>query len=458
MKEGWKDGKRHLHVVPPWMWRRRRRGLQARLLLWFIGAIFLALGATFVTTWATSDNQSDYPSKVVSRHVQQRVAKLWDQPAACDAYIAQLRDTTGLDIRVLRDPNFFGNRPRPNAMGMIFEDGNAYVPVMRKQETLGALEIHTGSPAPRPWRVILALVAALGALTFVARRVAMRLSRPLEHVAQTAERFGAGDLGARTGVSKVSSRWVADEVRDLGIAFDGMADRIQRVVVDQRELLGAISHELRSPLGRARVALEIARDRSPDRALDDVEKQLGEADVILGDLLASARAGLADLRKQPTELKPWLEQRIKGVTGLVQLSVNGDLGKLEIDAALLGRALHNLIANAWSHGHPKETPLLVDATRAENVIRVSVRDHGPGFSAELLPRAFDPFVTGGNKARSPGQHGIGLGLSLVRRIVEAHGGSVWAANVEEDGKVSGATVGFELPISGSERTADKLAS
>lgn len=439
--------------VPPWVrMRHGRRRLQARLLLWFIGAILLAVGASMVTTWLTTDqNNNDYPSRVVSRHVQQRVAKLWDDPAACDAYIAQLRDNTGLDIRIRRDTHFFGvTRQRgPNA-GMVFEDGVAYMPVQRRGEIVGALEIHTGAPAPKPWRVVLALVVALLALSLAARRVAVRLSRPLEHVAHAAEKFGAGDLTARAGIDKLGPRWVADEVRDLGRSFDNMAERISRIVVEQRELLAAISHELRSPLGRARVALEIARDRSaePVSAHDDIERQLGEVDAILGDLLASARAGLADVRKEPTDIDQWVRDRVKTESaGPVSVKATS-AAKAEIDQALLGRALHNLLANAWAHGHPKEVPLEVSVAPADETgfVRVAVRDRGPGFSAEILPRAFDAFVTGTGAARSPGAHGIGLGLALVRRIVEAHGGRVSAVNVEEAGKTTGAIVGIELPV------------
>lgn len=449
-------------------WRRRpsgprRRGvrsLQARLLFWFLTAILLAIGASVVTTMLTSESSGDYPSRVVSRHVQQRVAKLWDDPAATDAYIRELRDTTGLDIRLRRDPSIFpGRRPRPGAM--VFEDGVAYVPVVRQGQVVGALELRTGTQPPQAWRIAVALLAALFVLGAVARRVSMRLARPLEHVAATAERFGSGDLGARTGVDQLPRRWVAEEVRDLGRAFDGMADRISRVVLEQRELLAAISHELRSPLGRARIAVEIARERAgalatdggevPNepaaRALDDIERQLVEMDAILGDLLASARAGLADVRREPVAILPWLEQRTAAETaGRVDVVAGGISEDVAVpmDPALLGRALHNVLANAWAHGHPKEEPLVVTASATDEVVRVAVRDHGPGFHPDILPRAFEPFVTGTGSARSPGAHGIGLGLSLVRRIVEAHGGRVIAENVEENGKTVGAIVAFEL--------------
>lgn len=439
--------------------RRGLRGLQGRLLAWFLAAIVLAALASFGTALLTSDGGAENPTRVVSRHVQQRVARLWDDEAATEAYVSELRDTTGLDIRVRREPKGFrGRRPRGNAI--VFEDGVAYVPVSKRGEVVGALELRSGVPAPQPWRIVAALFAALVVLGVVARRVSMHLARPLEHVASTAERFGAGDLGARTGVEKLPRRWVADEVRDLGRTFDTMADRISRVVLEQRELLAAISHELRSPLGRARVALEIGRESIPaessdaaarlGRSLDDVDRQLVEIDAILGDLLASARAGLADLRREPQLFAPWVEEQVGAATaGEVRLRVEPPAQEvtLAIDGALLGRALHNVLGNAWAHGHPKDVPLEVSVTASDAMARVAVRDRGPGFAPEILPRAFEPFVTRTSAARSPGAHGMGLGLALVRRIVDAHGGRVWAENVEDGGRSAGAVVTIELPRS-----------
>lgn len=444
--------------------RGRKLGrLQARLLVWFLAAIVLAIGASILTTYLTSDDR-DTPTRVVSRHVQHQLARMWDDPAATERYVADLRETTGLDMRVRRDPSMFeGRRPRGQS-GMVFIDGVAYVPVQRGGVVIGALEIRTGAPPPQLWRVGVALIAALLVLGVMARRVSKRLANPLEHLAQTAERFGSGDLAARTGIEQLPRRWVAEEVRDVGRAFDGMAERIARVVLEQRELLAAISHELRSPLGRARIALEIARERtesdaSTSKSLADVDRQLVEVDAILGDLLASARAGLADVRIEEVELVPWLRKRIAAESaddGVIELtaSAESETTKVKIDSALLGRALHNLFANAWAHGHPKDKPLVVSATVTKETARVAVRDRGPGFAEAVLPRAFDPFVSGSDAARSPGAHGIGLGLALVRRIVEAHRGSASARNVAGEGKVEGAEVAFELPLS----TADTIAS
>ncbi len=431
--------------------RRRRpmHRLQTRLLFWFLGAIVLAIGASAVTTVLTSSDPGDTPTRVVSRHVQRRLSTLWDDPVATDAYIDQLRDTTGLDMRVRRDPAVFAHA-RPGRGGMIFEEGVAYVPVVRHGTVVGALELRTGSPAPQLSRVAAALVAALVVLGAVARRVSKRIARPLEHLAATADRFGGGDLSARTGIDKLPRRWVAEEVRDVGRAFDEMAGRIERVVLDQRDLLAAISHELRSPLGRARVALEIARERGGATAIDDVDRQLVEIDAILGDLLASARTGLADLRGQVVALVPWLRQRIAESGGNIELVVSEDAedARVFLDPALFARALHNVLANARSHGHPEALPIEVDLRIAEGRARIAVRDRGPGFAESMLPRAFEPFVTGRDPARSPSSAGLGLGLTLVQRIVEAHGGGVMAANVEE----GGAEISLEIPLRPSSQT------
>lgn len=442
----------------------RRRGwsarLKTRLLLWFLAAIVLAFAVSSFTMSITRPEGSENPAQIVAKHVQVKLARDWDDEKACARYVHELRETTGLDFKLERDPDVLPRRRRHGhgmGGGLVFDEGVAYVPIVRDGRVLGALALRSASGAPGPFRLMLGLLVGAVVLSAVARKVAKRISRPLEQVAQAAERFGSGDLSARSGIdpTSTSSRHIADEVREVAYSFDEMAGRIERVVRDQRELLAAISHEIRSPLGRARVGLEIARqDSTPDgeKTIASIDRELREVDAILGDLLAAARAGLSDARLEPIPVLPWLRGRLAALSRpdmpMLELDDEGVMLDLTVscDKALLGRALSNLVNNAMAHGHATSDPITVRVEADDTEVRILVRDRGPGIPADLLPRVFEPFVKG-DKARTPGRGiGSGLGLALVLRIAEAHKGRAFAQNhVDASGTVDGAEVGLALP-------------
>jgi signal transduction histidine kinase len=368
-------------------------------------------------------------------------------------------------VRLVRDPHRLPARVRRVAGrgSPIVPDGpeHIFVPVVRGERLEGALEMERFGPRPVPWawwRFALATIVVMVVLSSMAGGVANQLARPLEHLAQAADRFGGGELGVRTDLAG-RRRWVAEEVRDVAVSFNRMADRIEAMVRGQRELLAAISHELRSPLGRARVALEIARDRSPTDALDDVEKQLGAIDAILGDLIDVARTSLADLRKEQHDFVAWLRTRVAEEPSPPSIDLvvgTHDPLLLTFDPALLARAFHNLIVNARAHAHPEGKPIEVRVAREGERVVTVVRDRGAGFPDGFAERAFEPFVRAEpSRARPAEGAGYGLGLTLVRRIVEAHGGRAFARNAVATGETSdpgasgGAEVGFELPVGAS---------
>jgi signal transduction histidine kinase len=448
---------------------RRPHSLRSRLFRWFVGAILLAM-LTSALVVSTTRPESVTGAEALARNVSDRLGSAWDDPEATRAFVDEVHDVTGFDVRLVRDPHKLPGHVRRIVEhgGAIVPDGaeHVFVPVVRDGQLLGALEMQKFGPRPMVWawwRFALAFFLVMAALSAMAGGVANQLSRPLEHLAHAADRIGGGDLAFRTnlGGGRRGNRriWVAQEVRDVAVSFDRMAGRIEAMVRGQRELLGAISHELRSPLGRARVALEIARDRlpppsgdpaqrSPLAALDDVEKQLGGIDAILGDLLDVARTGLSDLRTERRGLVEWLEGRIADEPAPPPIALTAGAEErglvMAIDAALLARAFQNLVVNARAHGHPTDRPIEVRVTHEGDSARVVVRDRGPGFSPGFAERAFEPFVRGDPaRARLTAGPGYGLGLTLVRRIVEAHGGQVFARNAAEG---EGAEVGFELPI------------
>lgn len=418
------------------------RRLRTRLFLWFVAAILTATVFSTITVSLMRPEPVRLPTGRVARTIAMRLEAIWDDDAACEAYVAEMREVTGNELTLVRNPRKLPPPTYRSGRRLFFDDGQGYIPVLRGGQMVGAVEFPTGFSTLRWWRLFAGLTVAAIVLAVAAERVARDLARPLEQISDAAKKFGAGDLTARTGPLRS-----ADEIQQVSVAFDEMAERVERTLRDQRELLAAISHELRSPLGRARVALEIGRERASDglaaKPLDLVENQLVEVDAILSDLLAVTRAGLTDLRSERRRYAAWLRARIAAEQklGEVELVLDEDAEALElaIDAPLLARALHNLLANARAHGHPGDVPLIVEVHRDGGRLRTSVLDRGPGFPEALLPRVFDPFVRG-DETRPHGS-GTGLGLSLVRRIVEAHHGTVFARNTAD-----GAEVGFELPV------------
>jgi two-component system OmpR family sensor kinase len=447
---------------------RRHRTLRSRLLLWFLGAIVLAMATSALVVFTTRPDPVT-GVETVARNIAGRLGASWDDADATRAFVGEVRDVTGFDARLVRDLRELprGVRRVVDRGGVIAPLGPQHflVPVVRGAELVGALELERLGPRPQPWawawwRFALALMLVVVALSAMAGRVANQLASPLEHLADAADRFGGGDLAFRTDIARGALRWTVREVRDVAVSFNRMADRVEAMVRGQRELLGAISHELRSPLGRARVALEIARDRlppdpserAPARALDDVDKQLGAVDALLGDLLDITRAGLADLRRERRPLVEWLRARVQEepLPPPIELSVAPDAADAvaSIDPALLARAVHNLLVNARAHGHPADLPVEVSVARRGDRLLVTVRDRGPGFPEGFADKAFEPFVRGdSSRARPAAGAGYGLGLAIVRRVVDAHGGSTFARNAQG----GGAEVGFELPAASPAR-------
>lgn len=440
---------------------RRPRTLRSRLFFWFVGAILLAILTTVLVAGSTRPDAVT-GAEAMARNVSTRLASDWEDPDAARAYVAEVRDVTGFDVRLVRDPRKLPPRvhaaARHGAPIVPENPQHIFVPVVRDGQLAGALEMERFGPRPTAlqwWRFVLGLGLVGIVLSVMAGRIANLLARPLERLAHAADRFGSGDLGFRADAAR-PRRWVALEVHEVAVSFNRMADRVEAMVRGQRELLGAISHELRSPLGRARVALEITRDRLPEDAgersprasLDDVEKQLGAVDGILGELLDVTRAGLADLRTESKPLVSWLRERIADEPPpAIDLDVSPEAEGIApaFDAALLGRAFHNLIVNARAHGHPVDAPITVRVGLADgDRVRVAVRDRGPGFAPGIAEKAFEPFVRGDSARTRPTEGaGYGLGLAIVKRVIEAHGGRVFARNT--DG--GGAEVGFDLPLS-----------
>jgi two-component system sensor histidine kinase CpxA len=239
-----------------------------------------------------------------------------------------------------------------------------------------------------------------------------------------------------------------------------MASRIEALVHSQSQLLSDISHELRSPLARLNVALELARRKAGPDAQGDLERIEGEADRmndLIGRVLALARAesiealattepvDLVDVVRHVAEDADYEAQRQQKSVALrvaASPSVNGD-------ALLIASAVDNVVRNAIRHTSERSTiDVVVDRTDGEAVI--SVRDFGPGVPASEIERIFSPFHRV-EPSRDRETGGVGLGLAIAQRAISVHGGRITAENATN----GGLRVIIRLPMEDSAPRVDR---
>jgi two-component system sensor histidine kinase CpxA len=299
-------------------------------------------------------------------------------------------------------------------------------------------------PAALGWRVaVLALV--VGALSF---GLARYLAAPVRALRGAAQRLRDGDLAARVGGRVVRRR---DEIGELARDFDAMAERLEALLGSQRRLLRDVSHELRSPLARLRVALELARGRAGTEAagpLDRMEREAGRMDELIGQLLLLERLAAGQPAGEPEDLD--LGALLDGVVDDASFEAGAAGVEVRLGATsavrlrgrpgLLRSAFDNVLRNAIRFA-PRGTAIEVDLTLADKVATVRVRDCGSGVPAEHLGSLFEPFARVA-EARERASGGAGLGLAITRRAVELHGGGVTARNHPE----GGLEVVLELPV------------
>lgn len=284
------------------------------------------------------------------------------------------------------------------------------------------------------WPSLLVIILAGGSLGF-SLLLAGTLSRPIKMLKDAFDQMAQGRLEVRLG-EKIGRR--QDELGELARHFDAMASRLSQLLGTQKQLLHDISHELRSPLARLGVAVALARQR-PDRtaeALDRIEHESQRLDRLIGEVLTLARleSGTAPPLEDYFDLVELLRVVVEDAAFEAQANgqeISFDSGAeeeilLRGNAELLHRAFENVVRNAIQHSGGSQR-VEVFLRRREKGVEVEVADRGPGVEPEQLEAFFKPFAHG------PGSKGFGLGLAIVRRAVEVHGGRIEALPREGGG-------------------------
>jgi two-component system sensor histidine kinase CpxA len=234
-----------------------------------------------------------------------------------------------------------------------------------------------------------------------------------------------------------------DEIGDLGHAFNDMAERLETLLTAERRLLQDISHELRSPLARLNIAIELARHaENRDAAAERLQREADRLTSLVGSLIEVTRieGDPAAVRSEPLSAGAIVDEVVKGCTveadaRQCRLVVRNDITRELIGhPELLRRAVENVLRNAIRYA-PRETDVSVEAVDSPSGITITVRDWGPGVPEADIPRLAQPFFRV-DEARDSASGGIGLGLSIASRAVRLHHGSLVVENAHPGLRVS----------------------
>lgn len=348
------------------------------------------------------------------------------------------------DDSVDRDPEDRPKRAAMAAFKQVWSDGR--VLWLLRPEGMPPRVLGNPPETPSGWlfmpwlpgNFLIALLLLFVAVATGAWPVARRLTRRLKALQAGVERFGEGQLTHRVDVQG------KDEVAELASSFNQAADRIETLVTSHRSLLANASHELRSPLARLKMAVSMFQDAPQDktqRLRAEIDQNIHELDALVEEVLLASRLDTqTPLQMQATDVEAVVQQEAKRMGADVYVHAQEGAAQLhafthDADERLLRRAVRNLLENAARYGVAGDGSAQVEVALHANAhgLDIRVMDRGPGVPADQRERIFEPFYRMSGHAEHAG--GVGLGLSLVRQIVERHMGTVHCEVREGGGSV-----------------------
>ena len=428
------------------------RSLFAKILAWFVVSVLATISATLLTTLVTYDTGSSRqaPFSMLLNLEVADASAAWERGGADElretldrfrrvtyASEAMLLDANGVDLltgqshpdmlpygdRLMHSPfssrsHIFARRTPDKRYCLVLTRDNWYF-----------------------WFLQPAHIGVIALTVLLCYALARYLTAPLRRLRSAVDALGRGNLAARAEESR------KDELGQLAASFNRMADHIQTLLAAERRLLLDISHELRSPLARLNVAVELARcDEASSPLLDRIQREADRLNALVGEMLEVARqeGDPSQMRAEPVRLDELVgdlvdDCAIEARAHDCALTFKSAIPvTLDGDSELLRRAIENVMRNAIRYA-PPESKIEVTVENGGGRVKIRIRDYGPGVPEETLPFLFDPFYRV-NQDRDRKSGGVGLGLSIARRAVELHKGQLYAANVSP-----GLLVEIDLP-------------
>jgi len=398
------------------------RQLYVQIYLAFVASLLL-LGLLFSVAWLWMTPAAGGGLEAISAMAEQHLPPSGAPPEEIEAALQELSRKFQLSLALWdADGEKLGSAggsplPRPDrswtSSRFLRSRGRGVTAALRLSDGRWVVVRHR--QRAHAFAVLLSILLSAVAVAISAYPLVRRLTGRLERLQARVDALGEGQLGSRVAVEG------KDEVARLASSFNRAAERIERLVEAQRTLLAGASHELRSPLTRIRMAVELMGDRAPSELKARVAREIDELDELIGELILASRieARQAIGREDRIDLLALAaEESSRYDDSLVGLE--GSPVEIRGDRALLRRLVRNLLENARKHAPASPIDVVV-GPESDDGARIRVMDRGSGVPEEERERIFEPFYSSSSAPRTD-DRGVGLGLSLVRRIARHHGG------------------------------------